>query len=90
MDKEKASPIFTKSMSDIHHEIKSPLTAILMSADYLEKTDTIEPEKKKMLLQMIKNDVKRVELLLNELKNLPYSEVNDEGLSPSKISSERP
>lgn len=56
------------SLSDISHQLRTPITSMLMLTDLLKKD--LEPERKKLFLQQLSNQVERLQWLVKNLLTL--------------------
>lgn len=53
--------------ADVAHEIKNPLTSLRSAVETFERTD--DPEKRVMLLDIVKDDIKRLDRLISDISN---------------------
>ena len=54
-------------VQEISHDLKTPLSSLLMSADMLEKSTDSNAEKKKQIVEEIKNEGEYIAILLDDL-----------------------
>lgn len=72
----------------IAHEVRNPLTNIDLSASHLENA-TLDPEDKKMFLEIISRNSKRINQLINELLSATkFSELKQEKINVAVLMEE--
>jgi len=71
--------------SGVAHEVKNPLGVIVQGVDYLEKRLTQIPQEAKKVLEMIRENVKRADNIIQLLLN--YSKVKRLDIKPDDINS---
>ncbi|MDY3207240.1 HAMP domain-containing sensor histidine kinase, partial [Clostridium baratii] len=74
-----------KMLSNISHDIKTPLTVILGYAEMLREGNNLSEEQKNDLLKLIKDKGEEVVLIINKFFNLSKLESGDNDIDIEKV-----
>ena len=67
------------------HDLRTPLTAILIAADTLRRRDRLEPEVEEELLDIVESSSRNMKTLINELLTVSNVQSNDMSLRKTEV-----